>query len=170
VALSPLTFTEGMDFGRYHALIIGNDAYRHITPLQTAVSDATRLDQILRESYGFETRLLRNADRDQIVSALADYRRRLKPSDNLLIYYAGHGWVDEQADEGYWLPVDAGADDPARWVSNATLTTSLRAIAARHILVIADTGEDDVGPARGFCRGGGEGGSQTLVRPCLDPL
>jgi hypothetical protein len=139
VTLSPLANTEGIEFGRYHALIIGNDAYRHITPLQTAISDATRLEQILRESYGFETRLLLDASRDQIVSALADYRRSLLPSDNLLIYYAGHGWVDEQADEGYWLPVDAGADDPARWVSNATLTTTLRTIAAQHILVIADS-------------------------------
>lgn len=139
VTLSPLAQVEGVEFGRYHALIIGNDAYRHITPLQTAVSDATRLEQILRESYGFETRLLRDASRDQIVSALAEYRRTLQPSDNLLIYYAGHGWVDEQADEGYWLPVDAGADDPARWFSNATLTTTLRTIAARHVLVIADS-------------------------------
>lgn len=139
VTLSPLAQVDGVEFGRYHALIIGIDAYRHITPLQTAVSDATRLEQILRESYGFETRLLRDASRDQIVSALAEYRRTLQPSDNLLIYYAGHGWVDEQADEGYWLPVDAGAEDPARWFSNATLTTTLRTIAARHVLVIADS-------------------------------
>ncbi|MBL8326551.1 MAG: caspase family protein [Rubrivivax sp.] len=139
VTLAPLAVAGDIDFGRYHALIIGNDAYRHIPVLKTAISDATRLEQILRESYGFETQLLRNAERDQIVSALADYRRRLQPADNLLIYYAGHGWVDEQADEGYWLPVDAGAEDPARWVSNATLTTTLRTIPAKHILVIADS-------------------------------
>lgn len=139
VTMTPLAVAGDIDFGRYHALIIGNDAYRHIPVLKSAVSDARRLEEILRESYGFETRLLLDAERDQIVSALADYRRRLQPTDNLLIYYAGHGWVDEQADEGYWLPVDAAAEDPARWVSNATLTTTLRAIAAKHILVIADS-------------------------------
>ncbi|MCB1886389.1 MAG: caspase family protein [Rhodocyclaceae bacterium] len=129
----------GIDFGTYHALIIGNNRYRHIEGLQSAVSDATRLDEILRTEYGFQTRLLIDADRDQILSALTDYRRSLGPQDNLLIYYAGHGWVDPEADEGYWLPVDAQADDPVRWLSNATLTTSVRAMRAKHILVIADS-------------------------------
>ncbi len=129
----------GIEFGSYHALIIGNNHYRHIEGLQSAVPDATRLDEILRTGYGFRTRLLLDADRDQILGALTDYRRSLGPQDNLLIYYAGHGWVDREADEGYWLPVDAQADDPVRWLSNATLTTSVRAMRAKHILVIADS-------------------------------
>jgi len=129
----------GIEFGTYHALVIGNNRYRHIEGLQSAVPDATRLDEILRTEYGFRTRLLLDADRDQILGALTDYRRTLGPQDNLLIYYAGHGWVDSEADEGYWLPVDAHADDPVRWLSNATLTTSVRAMRAKHILVIADS-------------------------------
>lgn len=139
VDLKPLRVDGAIDFGRYHALIVGNNAYQHIPPLKSAIGDAQRLDHILRESYGFQTRLLVDARRDQIVSALNDYRRTLGPQDNLLIYYAGHGWVDEQADEGYWLPIDAQSDDPARWLSNATLATTLRAIPARHVLVIADS-------------------------------
>ena len=128
-----------IDFGNYHALIIGNDAYSYITPLQSAVADAQRLNQILTEDYGYKTHLLLNATRDQIVTTLTGYRRTLGPDDNLLIYYAGHGWVDEAADEGYWLPVDASSDDPARWLSNATLTSTVRAMNANHVLVIADS-------------------------------
>jgi hypothetical protein len=130
---------EGVSFGRYHALIIGNDRYAHIQPLRSAVRDAHRLDAILRRDYDFETRVLENATRDQILGALTDYRRRLGPGDNLLIYYAGHGWVDKDEDEGYWLPVDARDDEPVRWLSNSTLTATIRAMRAKHVLVIADS-------------------------------
>lgn len=51
----------------------------------------------------------------------------------------GHGWVDKDEDEGYWLPVDAQADDPVRWLSNSTLTSTIRAMRAKHILIIADS-------------------------------
>jgi uncharacterized caspase-like protein len=128
-----------LDYGNYHALIIGNNAYTRITPLVSAVRDARRLQSILQQLYGFETTLLLDASRDAIINQLTRYRRELGPNDNLLIYYAGHGWLDEDADEGYWLPIDAEADDPARWLSNSTLTTSIRTLKAKHVLVIADS-------------------------------
>ena len=28
-------------------------------------------------------------------------RRELNPEENLLVYYSGHGWLDEAEDEGY---------------------------------------------------------------------
>jgi uncharacterized caspase-like protein len=68
-----------------------------------------------------------------------DYRKALQPEDSLLVYYAGHGWLDEQADEGYWLPVEAVMDNPVDWISNATITSAVKAIPARHVLVVADS-------------------------------
>lgn len=71
--------------------------------------------------------------------ALEGYRRTLGDRDNLLIYYAGHGWLDEEADEGYWLPVDASPESSVNWIPNATLSSSLKAIRAKHVLVVADS-------------------------------
>ncbi len=130
---------EGIAFGNYHALIIGNDRYRHLPGLQSAVRDARRLDQVLRTSYGFKTKLLVDATRKNILSELNSFRQNLTREDNLLIYYAGHGWVDEAADEGYWLPVDAASDNPVNWLSNASLTATVRAINAKHVLVVANS-------------------------------
>ncbi len=130
---------EGIAFGNYHALIIGNDRYRHLQGLRSAVRDARRLEVVLRTSYGFKTTLLVDATRENILSALNNYRKNLTRQDNLLIYYAGHGWVDEAADEGYWLPVDAASDNPVNWVSNASLTATVRAMDAKHVLVVADS-------------------------------
>jgi peptidoglycan hydrolase-like protein with peptidoglycan-binding domain len=128
-----------LDFGRYHALVIGNDEYRSLNPLETAVADATAMAKLLRDEYGFDVKLLTNADRDEIVAALDDLRDRLTWDDNLLIYYAGHGHLDETVERGYWLPVDATVESRARWLSNADITDSLKAINAKSVLVIADS-------------------------------
>jgi Caspase domain/Glucodextranase, domain B len=128
-----------IDFGRYHALVIGNNAYRQIRPLETAAGDATAVAKLLRERYGHEVTLLINATREQIVIALDQLRAKLTERDNLLIYYAGHGVVDNDAGRGYWLPVDARPDTRAQWLSNTEVTDTLKAMSARHVMVIADS-------------------------------
>lgn len=129
----------GTDFGRYHALLIGNDGYRNLPKLRSAGADVAAIGAVLRDRYGFATTTLENASRDDVLLALERYRRELTPRDNLLIYYAGHGWLDEDADEGYWLPVDATEDSSINWIPNATLTSSFKAIRAKHVLVVADS-------------------------------
>ena len=42
-------------------------------------------------------------------------------------------------ERGYWLPVEAEQSTPTNWVSNDDITDMLKAIPARHILVIADS-------------------------------
>ena len=102
---------SGKQLGGYYALIIGNNEYRYVPKLQTAVNDATAVEKVLRETFGFQTQLLVNADRDQILSALIDYRRTLDENANLLIYYAGHGHYDRDEGKAYWIPVDALRDN-----------------------------------------------------------
>lgn len=126
-------------YGRYHALVIGNNAYQHLPRLQTAIKDAQVMAEVLRTQYRFEVALLQDATRADIVEALDDYRARLKPTDNLLIYYAGHGWLDTEADKGFWLPIDAREDKRTQWVSNDTVRDALRALKAKHVLVVADS-------------------------------
>ena len=123
----------------YHALVIGNNAYKALPKLKTAEADAREVAALLKEFYGFETRLLLNATRQQIVTALFAYRQTLGPEANLLVYYAGHGINDKEADKAYWLPVDATRDDDSNWISADDITTRLRAIPARHVLVISDS-------------------------------
>jgi uncharacterized caspase-like protein len=127
------------DYGRFHALVIGINSYIELPALETAVHDAQTVAQVLETNYDFDVTLLLDAKRTDIRRAMALYRRNLSEDDNLLIYYAGHGWNDEQAQEAYWLPVDAEPDDDTHWISNSTITTSLRAIEARHVLVVADS-------------------------------
>ena len=132
------TATTG-PLGRYHALVIGNSRYQDLPSLKTAAGDARMVAATLKDDYGFATTLLVEATRVDIISALDDLRARLREDDNLLIYYAGHGWLDEEADRGYWLPVDATEGSRVNWVSNTTITDALKALKSRHVLVMADS-------------------------------
>jgi uncharacterized caspase-like protein len=133
------TLRLNIDFGNYYALVIGNNDYRSLPKLKTAVNDSVAIARLLQDEYRFQTTLLTDATRGQILRSLNDYRKMLGKNDNLLIYYAGHGWLDSAADEGYWLPIDATRDDPVNWIANSSITAAIKAINAKHVMVVADS-------------------------------
>ncbi|MFN2456061.1 MAG: SUMF1/EgtB/PvdO family nonheme iron enzyme [Pyrinomonadaceae bacterium] len=130
---------EGLAAGRSYALVIGNNTYQHIRRLKTAEDDAREVAAVLQDQYGFQTKLLLNANRQQIISAINSYRRELDANANLLIYYAGHGVNDKDIDKAYWLPVDATLDDNSNWISADDITNNIRGIPARHVLIVSDS-------------------------------
>ncbi|MDD5267987.1 MAG: caspase family protein [Methylococcales bacterium] len=132
-------FATNIDFGKYYALIIGNQKYEKIPSLDTPDADARDVDKILREKYDFKTTLLINANRYQILTALNKLREQLTEDDNLLIYYAGHGVLDKVNKRGHWLPVDAELNSDANWISTVSITDILNAMSPRHILVVSDS-------------------------------
>ena len=127
------------EFGNYHALVIGNNDYRTLPDLSSPVNDATELADLLRNRYGFKTTVLLNADRYQILSALNTLRETLTPADNLLIYFAGHGELDEVNQRGHWLPVDAERDSTANWIPTTAVTDILNIMRAKQILLVVDS-------------------------------
>lgn len=139
VQAAALNAGANTSLGNYHALVIGNNTYQYFPTLQTAVNDAEQTATLLREKYGFNTTLIKNANRYEILSELNKLRETLKAEDNLLIYYAGHGELDEVNDRGYWLPVDAAPGDTTNWISNVSISDILNTLAAKHVLVVADS-------------------------------
>jgi len=128
-----------LSFGSYHALVIGNNDYKMLPRLKTALNDATAVARALERDYGFRVRLLTNATRYDMLSALNTLREQLTEKDNLLVYYAGHGELDEVNQRGHWLPVDAEPNSTANWISNVAITDVLNAMSVRQLLVIADS-------------------------------
>ena len=137
------TRVDGVEFGRYYALVIGNQDYQHLEDLRSPISDGRLLKRVLEERYGFSVLFVPNADQAGILNALNDLYEQVEPEDNLLIYYAGHGNRSQREDgrraRGYWLPVDAEADRLVRWINNAVISDHLDRIRARSILVVADS-------------------------------
>lgn len=126
-------------FGKYHALVVGINDYRSLPKLDTAVNDAKVVSEILANEYGFDVELLQDPTRNQIMDAFDRAAERLTVNDNLLIYYAGHGWLDPATERGFWLPKDAKKNRRSKWISNATITDTLRALKAKHVMVVADS-------------------------------
>ena len=132
--------------GKYRALVIGNNNYddpEKLWPsLKTAVADAEAVAEILKTDYGFaEITLLKNTKQRDIVRAFNQLVTNAQENDSVLIYYAGHGYLNEDTKEGFWIPVDAEGRDDSTFVSNAIIKTKLSVIAdkARHVLLVSDS-------------------------------
>ena len=129
-------------FGRYYALIIGNQDYQNIASLATPRNDIQRIGEVLEKRYGFTVTLLTDSDNLTIMDAINNLNEVLTEDDNLLIYYAGHGNRIQtgEFETGYWLPVNA--DAPPRdslWIPNEFVTRHLARIQAKRVMVIADS-------------------------------
>jgi hypothetical protein len=127
------------EFGNYQALIIANRQYTYWPRLATPELDAKVAAEVLRGKYGFKTTVLLNATRYDILRALNEARKELTEKDNFLIYYAGHGQLDDKIGRGYWIPIDGEIDSNANWISTIAITDIIGALSAKHVLVIADT-------------------------------
>ena len=125
--------------GRRLALVIANEAYQRWPRLNTPLSDAESVTQALQQHFGFKVTVVQNATRQQTLAALNRLRMQAGPEDQVLVYYAGHGHMDEVTARGYWIPVDGDAKDIAQWVSVIDVSDQLAAMPARHVMVIADS-------------------------------
>jgi len=133
-------------WGKYHALIIGIDDYQEWPRLRTAVKDAAAIRDLLISRYGFdkENVILRteaDAGRLQILHDLRYLAQSMREDDNLLIYYAGHGQMDDFTGDGYWIPADGKLKDPGTWVANSYIKAVLGSdkLKAKNVVVIADS-------------------------------
>jgi len=148
LALKPVANKSVSPFNKsvYRALIIGNDRYRdedgRWKPLTTAVSDARAVKDLLQNNYGFsDVQLLENATRREVLHAFENLSKKVLPNDNVLVYYAGHGFMESDTQRGFWVPVDAKGTDNTTFLRNSTIRDELTTIASRakHTLLVSDS-------------------------------
>jgi uncharacterized caspase-like protein len=128
---------------QYYALLIGVEEYEDpaIASLNEPLKDIAKLKTVLQEKYTFEDKnisILRNPTFEALNVAFEDLSEKIKPTDLLLIFYAGHGYFDEATNIGYWLPSDAQQKNRAKWFRNSALVENIGAINSKHTLLIAD--------------------------------
>ncbi len=128
---------------KYYALIVGVNEYPDpsIASLKNPVKDAAMLAKVLTEKYSFDVQdvtFLKNPTRGQFIDELDKMTRKVGKNDNLLIFYAGHGYFDSETEFGYWLPSDASASSTGNWLANSQLKDYVAAIKGKHTLLIAD--------------------------------
>lgn len=87
------------------ALLIGNSNYQHATSLANPVNDAQLLAKTFKDLNFDQVIVLKNANRVQLNTALAQFKRLTLGADVALVYYSGHGMMSSNR-QNYVLPTD----------------------------------------------------------------
>lgn len=86
------------------ALIVGNSAYKHTTPLPNPKNDASDLSALLKR-LEFDVIEGYDLDKPAMDRAIRDFAERLSRSELALFFYAGHGL--QVGGQNYLAPIDA---------------------------------------------------------------
>lgn len=105
IAFLLLQFTLPAQAANRVALLIGNSNYQHETSLANPVNDAQLLAKTFQDLNFDQVIVLKNANRVQLNTALAQFKRLTLGADVALIYYSGHGMMSSNR-QNYVLPTD----------------------------------------------------------------
>ena len=87
ILLSALTLGQ-MAQARSVALVIGNDTYQYLPPLEVAVSDANAHCDHLRNVRQFDSvQCLTNATKNDMDQAVFEFLRQLNPGDTAMVVF-----------------------------------------------------------------------------------
>jgi hypothetical protein len=129
-----------------YALIIGTEKFSDLTEwsnLSNPKLDAETISKELKENYNFETELLINPSKKEIVETLLKYRRmKFNEKDQLFIFVAGHGYFDSEFSDGFIVASDSKSlkEDISRetYFQFATFNKIIDNIDCRHIFLVLD--------------------------------
>jgi len=148
--LNPTSISTGdtellLNPGKYYALIIAVSDYKNdkIFPdLPEAANDGKELKEVLEENYFFErVELLLNPTKKAIGMKFDGLiHGDVTNNDNVLIFYAGHGymWKNKKRKGGYWCPADAELHVNSTLLNDYEILNQLQMIEAKNVLLISD--------------------------------
>jgi hypothetical protein len=106
---------------------IAIDNYKTWPRLSNARNDVINFSKLLEQKFGYDTQhttllLDSAASRKNIIRQIRSFLVRVKPNDNVIIYFSGHGNKDQLTDgDYYFIPCEGEADD----VSSAVKSTDI---------------------------------------------
>jgi hypothetical protein len=124
-----------------YALFFATDQYDHWSDLVNPIEDAHSLGDILKKKYGFEVEIVENANIEDVFIKLGDYsQRKFKPQDQVMIFFAGHGYFDETFGEGFVVAKNSLENDKAKttYISHNRLRGVINNIPTDHIFLAMD--------------------------------
>jgi hypothetical protein len=138
--------TLGGDYatiGKQYLVVIAVDRYRDWLPLKNPVKDAKEIRDILVSRYYIDQVFElydEDATKANVLRLFDSINKALKPEDSVLIYYAGHGYLDD-TDTGFWIPVDAGTDtfEQRNWIPNIQIRNTIGKMKSRHVALLSDS-------------------------------
>eukprot|EP00698_Gefionella_okellyi_P015712 TRINITY_DN444_c1_g1_i1.p1 TRINITY_DN444_c1_g1~~TRINITY_DN444_c1_g1_i1.p1 ORF type:complete len:1073 (-),score=258.84 TRINITY_DN444_c1_g1_i1:24-3242(-) len=86
------------------ALLIGNSAYADAA-LANPCNDVDDLGKVLKETIGFNVRVLKDGSHRQMKQQIIEFTENLTPGAPVIFYYSGHGMQSQG--ENYLVPIGA---------------------------------------------------------------
>jgi hypothetical protein len=152
-----------------HALVVGIDGYTRLEPLHKARNDARAVADSLQAAGFVVTRAL-DPDADALYDTLARFTAALRPGDEVVVYFAGHGV--EVEGRNWLLPADMpplrpGDEVKLRRAALATddLMAEITARGPQITLMILDACRDNPFPHQGTRSVGNTRGLARLEAP-----
>ena len=149
------------------ALVVGNSAYRNVTPLDNPANDAALMAETLK-GVGFD--LIGNSaqldlDKSALDNAVQSFGRQIQGADVALFYYAGHGV--QVRGSNYLVPINANptreADVDFQMVDLNLVMNQMQGSGTRLNLVILDACRNNPFGGRGLRSS--EGGLAQIRAP-----
>jgi len=141
------------------ALVIGQSAYRAVSPLPNPANDAKAMAQLLSDA-GFEVTSASDLSQNALRQTVSDFAAQMatKGKDTVaLVFYAGHGMQIDG--ENFLIPIDIDpkreADIPLQAVRLNDVLNTLTSVPSRMRLVLLDACRNNPFPEIGKTAGRG---------------
>jgi len=151
------------------ALVVGIDNYENVSPLQKANNDAIAVSATLKR-VGFQVTQLLDADRRAFNRAISGFAADIRPGDEVVFYFAGHGI--EVDGRNYLLPADVPTAHPgdedfivSESIPANRILNIFKGQGARVTLLILDACRNNPFPAEGQRSLGGTRGLARMDPP-----
>ncbi len=161
ILIAPLVFTsaQAMAATSRLALVIGQSAYRAVSPLPNPANDARAMAKML-EDAGFDVSTASDLSQNDLRRSVSDFAAKLAdngPDAVALVFYAGHGiQVDG---ENYLIPVDVDpkreADVPLQAVRLNDVLNTLASVPSRMRIIMLDACRNNPFPSINKTTGSG---------------
>jgi len=137
--------------GNRLALVIGESAYRSVTPLPNPANDATQMSKLLADA-GFEVTAAADLSQKEMNDKVGDFAAKIAargPDTVALVFYAGHGLQIDG--ENFLVPVDVDpkreADIPLQAVRLNDVLNTLNSVPSRMRILLLDACRNNPFPA-----------------------
>jgi len=132
--------------GNNHVLFIGIDDYQYLPKLNSAVNTCERLAEVLAKKFIFKptdfTKLYnQDATKSKIYETLKHLQKTLHPDeDSLIIYFYGHGLVNQENDQSYWALYESDSSKAETLLEHLHFFQSnVKPFPLKHVLVISES-------------------------------
>lgn len=146
ILINKLSSLDNIDIvkkGKTYCLIIALDQYQNRLTLENHKVNAIKLKNTLYNNYEIDEVMELydfDATKAKIEASFFKLQKDLKEADSLIIYYSGHSYIDQNENESYWLPYDAGINEYSKefWISNNDINKLLKKMNSSQILLLND--------------------------------